>query len=359
MALFFLMVGLDVRRELALGELRTKERALLPVVAAIGGLAVPALLFLLITRGEEYANAWGSVISTDTAFALGMLALIGPRNAPRLKVFLLALAVVDDIGALSVIAIFYTEDFALVPLLMGAAGLAGVWLLQKVHVWRVFPYAVLGIYTWACFYSSGVHATLAGVLIALLMPVYPPRRSDVSLASQAFKLFRQAPQPDLARSVRSVISYSVPLNQRLSAILPPYVNYIVVPLFALGNAGIVFTAESVESSLSSKLTWGVILGLVVGKAVGITLASACVLKLVPSARLPGLDIPRIAGVGVLSGMGFTISLLVVGLAVDDPELADEARVGVLLASVVALACESILAGICGWWYVTTQLTNRL
>lgn len=118
-------------------------------------------------------------------------------------------------------------------------------------------------------------------------------------------------------------------------------------MFALGNAGIVFTAESVESSLSSKLTWGVILGLVVGKAVGITLASACVLKLVPSARLPGLDIPRIAGVGVLSGMGFTISLLVVGLAVDDPELADEARVGVLLASVVALACESILAGICG------------
>ncbi|KAA9393508.1 Na+/H+ antiporter NhaA [Kocuria coralli] len=342
MALFFFMVGLDVRRELTLGELRTKERAILPVVAALGGLAAPALIFLLVTWGEGYSTAWGSVISTDTAFALGMLALIGPRNAPRLKVFLLALAVVDDIGALSVIAVFYTDDLNIWALALGILGLAGVWALQKLNVWRVMPYAVLGIYTWACFYASGVHATLAGVLIALIMPVYPPRRRDVVLASRMFQLFRQAPQPDMARSVRAVVSYSVPLNQRLSAVLPPYVNYIVVPLFALANAGVALTPDALGSAFTSKLTWGVVLGLVVGKAVGITAAAACVLKLVPSSRLPGLDLPRIAGAAALSGMGFTISLLVVGLAIDDGAVADQARVGVLLASVVALLCAWVV-----------------
>lgn len=336
MALFFLMVGLDVRRELTLGELRTKERAVLPVVAALGGLAAPALVFLAVTWGEDFASAWGSVISTDTAFALGMLALIGPRNAPRLRIFVLALAVVDDIGALSVIAVFYTDELDVLALVLGAVGLLAVWALQRMHVWRVFPYAVLGVYTWACFYASGVHATLAGVLIALLMPVYPPRRSDVAIASRVFQLFRQAPQPDMARNVRAMVSYSVPLNQRLSAVLPPYVNYLIVPLFALANAGVQLSGEALGSALTSNLTWGVVLGLVVGKAVGITTAAACVLRFIPSARLPGLDLPRIAGAAALSGMGFTISLLVVGLAIDDGATADQARVGVLLASLVAL-----------------------
>lgn len=336
MALFFLMVGLDVRRDLTLGELRTKERAILPVAAALGGLIAPALIFLMITSGEDYASAWGAVISTDTAFALGMLALIGPRNAPRLRVFILALAVVDDIGALSVIAIFYTDSLNIAALMLAGAGLLGVWVLQRRNVWRVAPYAVLGIYTWACLLASGVHATLAGVLIALLMPVYPPRRSDMALATRLFKLFRQAPQPDIARNVRAVVSYTVPLNQRLSSVLPPYVNYLVVPLFALANAGVVLSADALGAAFSSTLTWGVIVGLVIGKALGVTLASACVLKLVPSARLPGLDLPRIAGAAVLSGMGFTISLLVVGLAIQDPATADQARVGVLLASAIAL-----------------------
>lgn len=342
MAFFFLMVGLDVRRELTLGELRTKERAILPVVAAVGGLIVPALIFLAITHGEDYSSAWGSVISTDTAFALGMLALIGPRNAPRLRIFLLALAVVDDIGALSVIAIFYSDDLNVGALALGAVGLLAIWGLQRAHVWRVFPYLVVGVYTWACFYVGGVHATLAGVLIALLMPVYPPRRSDIALASRTFRLFRQAPQPDMARSVRSVVTYSVPLNQRLSDVLPPYVNFLVVPLFALANAGVALSPSALGEAFTSTLTWGVIIALVVGKAVGITVASAFVLKFVPSSRLPGLDLPRIAGAGVLSGMGFTISLLVVGLAIDDTATADQARVGVLLASVIALIAASVV-----------------
>lgn len=342
MAMFFFMVGLDVRRELTIGELREKERALLPVAAAVGGLLVPALIFVLLTRGQDYTHAWVSVISTDTAFAVGMLALVGPRNAPRLRVFLLALAVVDDIGALSVIAVFYTEDLNLAALGVAALGLLVVWLLQRLHVWRVTPYAIVAVATWAAVYASGVHATLTGVLIALLMPVYPPRRRDMTFASAVFHLFRQAPRPELAQGVRNAIAYAVPLNQRLSSLLPPYVNYLVVPLFALTNAGVALSGSALAAAFSSPLLWAVVAGLVLGKLIGITGAAALVLRLVPGARLPGLDLPRLAGAGALSGMGFTISLLVVGLALEGQATADQARVGVLLASLLALLLAALV-----------------
>ncbi|AXE37720.1 Na+/H+ antiporter NhaA [Acidipropionibacterium virtanenii] len=335
MSVFFFMVGLDVRRELTVGELRSGRRAVLPVVAALGGLVLPALVFLAVAGGE-YGDAWGTVISTDTAFAVGMLAVVAPRNAPRLRVFLLALAVVDDIAALAVIAFVYTDQLSPVALGLAALGLLGVWGLERLHVWRPLPYAVLGIYTWACFQASGVHATLAGVLIALLMPVYPLRGRDLRPAERVFNLFHQAPRPDMARRVHDAVSYSVPLNQRLSSALTPYVNYLVVPAFAVSNAGVLLTGETLGAAAGSRLTWGIVCGLVAGKAVGITLAATLVIKLMPSSRLPGLDMPRIAGAGALSGMGFTISLLVTGLAVDDPESADEARVGVLAASLLAL-----------------------
>lgn len=340
MAFFFFAVGLDVRRELTLGELQRLSRAVLPIAAAIGGLIVPAAIFLLLSHEQHYASAWGSVISTDTAFAIGVLALIGPRNAPRLRVFLLTLAVVDDIGALGVIALFYTEDLDLVWLGLTGLGLLGVWLLQRLEdwrvSWRVAPYAILGVYTWAAMYQSGVHPTLAGVLIALLMPIYPPRRRDVEYASVFFRLFRQAPAPDTARTARDAVDYAVPLNQRLSGVLPPYVNYLVVPLFALANAGVALSGEALSTAFGSGLTWSVIAGLVVGKLVGITLAAAIVLRLLPAARLPGLDLPRIAGIAALSGMGFTISLLVVGIAIDGESAQDQARIGVLAASLIAL-----------------------
>jgi len=342
MTFFFFTVGLDVRRELALGELRHPGRALLPVAAAAGGLILPAVIFLVLSSGEDYASAWGSVISTDTAFAIGMLALIGPRNAPRLRVFLLTLAVVDDIGALSVIAIFYTRGLDLLALALAALGLVGVWLLQRLGVWRVAPYGILGVLTWLALFQSGVHATLAGVLIALLMPVYPPRRQDVESASVFFRLFHQAPAPETARTVRNALVHAMPLNQRLSARLRPFVNYIVVPLFALANAGVALSGESLGSVFGSPLVWSVVAGLVIGKFVGIGVAAALVLRLVPSSRLPGLDMPRVAGAAALSGMGFTISLLVVGIAIDDPDAQDQARIGVLAASALALVVAWIV-----------------
>lgn len=336
MTLFFFMVGLDVRRDITLGELRNPRQALLPIAAALGGLIVPILLYIALTSGSGYESAWGTVISTDTAFALGMLALIGPKNAPRLRTFLLAFAVIDDIGALSVIALFYTDDLKVEGLLVAGIGLILIWLLARRGAWQSFPYIIIGIITWAAMYYSGVHATLAGVLIALLMPVYAPRREDTNTTSKLFDLYRQAPVPGSAQAVRLSLTHAVPLNQRLSDFLPGYVNFLVVPLFALANAGIAITSDSISAAMSSAVTWGVVLGLVGGKFLGVVLGAWLVFRFVPSSRLHGLDMPRMAGIGALSGLGFTISLLVAGMAISDPEVQDQGRIGVLLASALAL-----------------------
>ena len=342
MAAFFFMVGLDVRRDLTLGELRLPGRALLPVAAAVGGLVVPALVHLGIAHGTDGAGAWGAVISTDTAFALGMLALIGPKRAPRLRAFLLAFAVIDDIGALAVIAVFYSGSLNLVALGCAALGLAGIWVLARRGVWRTPPYVLLAVVIWYALYRSGVHATLAGVLIALLMPVYPVRTADVDGVDEVARLYRQSPHPATAVVLHEVLTYSMPMNQRLSWVLPPYVNYVVVPLFALANAGVALNGRTIATALSSRLMWAVIAGLVIGKFVGVALGAGLVLRLVPGSRLPGLDMPRILGLAALSGMGFTISLLVANLALDDETLRDQARLGVLLASLGALLLAAVI-----------------
>ncbi|MBW3069165.1 Na+/H+ antiporter NhaA [Actinomyces sp. 432] len=342
MAVFFFMVGLDVRRELTLGELRLPGRALLPTAAAVGGLVVPALIYLAVMGGSEGAHAWGSVISTDTAFALGMLALIGPRRAPRLRLFLLAFAVIDDIGALAVIAIFYSESLNYVALAAAVAGLLGVWLMARRGVWHVPPYLALAVVIWYAVYCSGVHATLAGVLIGLLMPVYNVRSEDVDAAGEFAALYRQAPAPGSARMLREALNYSMPLNQRVAFVLPPYVNYLVVPLFALANAGVELSAGTIGAAVSSRILWAVVGGLVVGKLLGVVIGAGLVAWLVPASRMPGLDLPRITGLGALSGMGFTISLLVANIALEDEVLRDQARLGVLLASLLALVLATLV-----------------
>ena len=342
MTAFFFMVGLDVRRDLTLGELRLPGRALLPVASAVGGLVVPALVYLGITHGTDGAHAWGSVISTDTAFALGMLALIGPKRAPRLRAFLLAFAVIDDIGALMVIAVFYSGSLNLVALGCAVLGLLGIMLLARRGAWRMPLYVLLAVVTWYALYRSGVHATLAGVLIALLMPVYPVRTADVDGVDEVARLYRQSPHPGTAVMLHEVLTYSMPMNQRLSWVLPPYVNYVVVPLFALANAGVALSGQTIATALSSRIMWAVIAGLIIGKFVGVAVGAGLVLRLVPASRLPGLDMPRILGLAALSGMGFTISLLVANLALDDETLRDQARLGVLLASLGALLLAAVI-----------------
>jgi Na+/H+ antiporter NhaA len=335
MALFFFVVGLEVKREFAMGELTDRSRAAIPIVAAVAGLAAPALLFLAFNPSGPAAQAWGVVISTDTAFLLGALAVLGPKKAARLRIFLLTLAVADDVGALAIIAFFYTDNLDVVPLVLAFVGLALIFLLRRLEVWRGVGYFVVALFTWVAMYESGVHPTLAGVMIALILPVYPPRRTEVERAADLTRAFRQSPNPEYARAARLGLDRAVSVNERLMRLYQPYTAFIIVPIFALANAGVVLSSDTLKAASTSTLTWGIIAGLVLGKLVGITAASAVFAKLRPSSLAPGLTLSHIAGGAAMSGIGFTISLFIIDLALDDPLLADEARVGVLVASVIA------------------------
>jgi Na+/H+ antiporter NhaA len=342
MALFFFTVGLEVRREFAIGELTSWSRAVVPVLAAVAGLVVPALLYVLIAQGTGWEGAWGIVISTDTAFVVGALALIGPRAPGRLRVFLLALAVVDDIGALSIIALVYTENFDPLPLLVAAVGLVGVYLTRYVPSGRGPIYATLSIIVWLAFLASGVHPTLAGVAIALLVPVYRPSRRDVEHALTLARTFRQSPNSDYARAAANSLRESISINERLQSAYAPYVAYVILPLFALANAGVQINREILAAAAGSAVTWGIVVGLVVGKFVGV-LGSGAVMKALRIGDLgPGLTLDRLAGGGALCGIGFTIALFIVDLAVEDPAVQNEARVGVLSASLVAFLLAAVI-----------------
>ncbi|MCK6081216.1 Na+/H+ antiporter NhaA [Microbacterium sp. EYE_5] len=342
MAIFFFTVGLEVRREFAIGELTSWSRAVVPVVAAVAGLALPALLFVLIAGPSGNADAWGVVISTDTAFLVGALALIGPRGSGRLRVFLLALAVVDDIGALSIIALVYTDTFTPMPLLVAAAGLVGIYLVRYLRGGRGPIYATLAIIVWLAFLASGVHPTLAGVAIALLVPVYRPDRRDVEHALELARTFRQSPSTEYARAAANSLRESISINERLQTAYAPYVAYVILPLFALANAGVTLSPEILAAAAMSPLTWGIVVGLVAGKLIGIWGSTAILKALRIGDFGPGLSLDRIGGGAALAGIGFTISLFIIDLAIDDPDAQNEARVGVLAASVIALALGALL-----------------
>ncbi|SEC50073.1 Na+/H+ antiporter NhaA [Paramicrobacterium humi] len=342
MAIFFFTVGLEVRREFAIGELTRWSRALVPVIAAIAGLAVPAALYVLITSGTGSEGAWGVVISTDTAFLVGALALIGPRAPGRLRVFLLALAVVDDIGALCIIALVYTQNLAALPLVLAGAGLCGIFFVRYLRSGRGPAYAVLAILVWLCFLASGVHPTLAGVAIALLVPVYRPNRRDVEHALDLARTFRQSPNSEYARAAANSLRESISINERLQTAYAPLVAYIVLPLFALANAGVRLDASVVADAWHSPVLWGIVVGLVVGKFLGVFGASWLTGVFRIGTLGPGLGLDRVAGGGVLCGIGFTISLFLVDLAIPDAETQNIARVGVLAASVIAFAIATVV-----------------
>jgi Na+/H+ antiporter NhaA len=335
MTLFFFVVGLEVKREFALGELSDWSRAVVPVSAAIAGLAVPALIFVAFNHTGETTHAWGVVISSDTAFLLGALAIVGPRLPGHLRIFLLALAVVDDVGALAVIAIFYTDQLHFLPLVIAVLGLAVIWMLRYLRLGQGPAYLVFSLVVWGALYASGVQPTLAGVAIALLIPVYSPRRMDVERAAELSRAFRQSPNPAYAQAaVRGLLS-SVSVNDRLHTLYSPYTSFLILPIFALANAGVHLTGPTLVAAFSSPLTWGIIVGLVVGKFVGITGMTVLVKSLKIGVLAPGLTFGRVAGGAALSGIGFTISLFIIDLAIPDPVLQDEARVGVLAATVIA------------------------
>ncbi|MBP9502930.1 MAG: Na+/H+ antiporter NhaA [Candidatus Promineofilum sp.] len=344
MVLFFFIVGLEVKRELVLGELADRRRAMVPIAAAVMGLIVPALIYILINRGGEAAPAWGMVISTDTAFLLGVIALLGRACPLHLRVFLLALAVVDDIGALGVIAIFYTDDLQFGFLALAILGVALMYGLRWLKGWQGPAYLVLAVASWVMLYMSGVHATLLGVVIALITPAYLVRRADVAEAARRTRAYLQNPQPASANVARLSIERSVPVGERLQQMWRPWTYYVIVPLFALANAGVVLSATSLAAAATSPVTHGAIAGLVIGKPLGILLGCALAVGLKLGDLPPGLTKSHIVGGAVLTGIGFTISMLIVDLSVSDQELANQARVGILAASLLAA-----LAGFAVLW----------
>lgn len=343
MAFFFFIVGLEVKRELVIGELADRRRAMVPILAAIMGLIVPAVLYAWINRGGEAAGAWGMVISTDTAFLLGVVALLGRACPSPLRIFLLALAVVDDIGALAVIAIFYTDNLHFGFLALAASGLGLMFALRWLKFWRGPAYLVLAVASWVMLYMSGVHATLLGVVIALMTPAYRVRRSEVAEVSRLTRAYLQHPHPTKAIAARLSIERSVPVGERLQALWRPWTDYVFVPLFALANAGVVLSAESLQAAAASSVTLGAIAGLVLGKPLGILLGCALAVGLKLGDLPRGVTRLQLVGGAALTGIGFTISLLIVDLSVPDPALADQARVGILAASLLtALAGFALL-----------------
>jgi len=335
MTFFFFIVGLEVTSEFAIGELTDRARAAVPVVAAIAGLTIPAVIFLLFNASGENARAWGVVISTDTAFLIGALAIIKPKYPARLRIFLLTLAVVDDIGALCVIALFYSDRIDVVALVIAVVLIIAIALVRFLLAARGPAYALLGFALWVALSMAGIHPTLAGVVVALLIPVFTPDRRQVEETVAVIRAFRQSPNSQYARAATRGLRESISINERLQTDVGPYVSFLVLPLFALANAGVRLDADSVTAALRSTLTWGIVTGLVIGKFIGITGATWFMQRTGLGLLAPGLTLRRVAGGAALSGIGFTISLFIVDIAIAEPTRQDQARVGVLMASVIA------------------------
>jgi NhaA family Na+:H+ antiporter len=335
MALFFLLVGLEIARELSVGEYRDRRAVAAPALAALGGLVLPALLFLAVVPGGEAARGWGIAISTDTAFALGVLALVGPRCPNRLRVFLLALAIVDDVAAIGVIAFFYTDEFAAGPFVLAVALLVAVAALRRADVRNPAPYVVLGTVLWLSTYASGVHPTVAGVALGLLFAAYPPREEALEQTQALGREFLTAPSAERARVVIRTLSASLSANERLTLRLHPVVSFWVVPLFALANAGVRLDAQALHEAATGRLAWAIVVGLVAGKLLGVVGGTWLALRLPAATFVGGVRWGQLSGVGAVAGIGFTIALFVTELAFDDPALQQQAKIGILAGSALA------------------------
>jgi Na+/H+ antiporter NhaA len=334
MTFFFLVVGLEAKRELDVGELRQRRRIAIPVMAALGGMIVPVCLFLAINAGGPGSKGWGAAMSTDTAFALGALALVTPRVATRLRVFLLTAAVFDDLGALIVIVVAYTSRVSLVALAV-AAGLCGVlFALRWAPVGRHLLSIVVGVGVWVAMFESGIDPVIVGLAVGLVTSAYPPGRQDLERVTELTRSFREQPTPELARSAQLGVLSAISPNERLQYTLHPWTSYVVVPLFALANAGIHISGGLLGHAIGSPITLGIVIGYVVGKPVGIVGASWIASRPALHGPRPPVSWPILAGGGAIAGVGFTVSLLISNLAFAGRAL-DEAKLGVLTSVVLA------------------------
>ncbi len=335
MALFFFVVGLEARREFDLGELRERRRIALPVLAALGGMAVPVAIYLAFNAGHPSVDGWGAAMSTDTAFALGVLALVAPPQVQRLRVFLLSIVVVDDLVALLVIATVYTNHVRVIALAAAIGIFAAVIAIRAAGVRRGFVYVVVGVALWVAVLKSGIDPIIVGLAIGLLAYAYPAARIDLDRATQLFRAFREQPTPELARSARLGVDFAISPNERLQRLLHPWTSYAIVPLFALANIGVEIRGGLLEDALTSPVTLGIFFGYVVGKPVGVATASWLATR--KGLRLP-VTWPGLGAAGVVAGIGFTVTLLIATLAFHGREL-EEAKLGVLAAAL----CAALLA----------------
>ena len=348
MAFFFFIVGLEVTSEFTIGELTDRARAAVPVVAAIAGLILPAIIFVLFNQSGENAHAWGVVISTDTAFLIGALAVVRPKYPARLRTFLLTLAVVDDVGALAVIALFYSERIRIVPLAVAVLLIVAIALVRFLPAFRGPAYAVLGFALWVALFMAGIHPTLAGVAVALLIPVFTPERRQVEQTVEMVRAFRQSPNSQYARAITRGLRESISINERLQTQVGPFVSFVVLPLFALANAGVRLDHETLSAAAKVAADLGHRRG-PRGRQADRHYGATAIMTATGKGQLaPGLTLRRIAGGAALSGIGFTIALFIVDLAIDDPLRQDEARVGVLVASVVAFVLGWAIFRITDW-----------
>ncbi len=335
MAIFFFVLGLEIKQELTTGQLASPRNAAVPAAGALGGMLLPALLFLAFNLSGAGADGWGIPMATDVAFALGVLALLGSRVPSELKVLLLALAIVDDVGAIVVIAAFYSDGLQWRWFVVAVGGLALVAILNRGKVRYLPIYVALGAGVWVAMFESGVHATIAGVALGLLAPARP-FLAEVDADRIAGEL--SADQEVTAADVRDIsfrLRESIPVTEHLENLLHPWTSYLIVPLFALANAGVEVSAESLRDAASAPVTVGVVVGLVVGKLIGVAGAIALVVRF-GGGRLPeGITARHILGMAGIAGIGFTVSLFIAGLAFERPGLTDQAKIGVLVASVLA------------------------
>jgi Na+/H+ antiporter NhaA len=352
MTFFFLVIGLEARRELDLGELRDRRRLAFPALAALGGMAVPVAIYLAVNASRPSARGWGTAMSTDTAFALGMLALVGRRFPASLRTFILTVAVADDLASFAVIATAYTSGLKPLPLLIGVGVLGLVLAARARRVRNGIVYFTLGAVAWVAFLRSGVDPVVVGVAIGLLSIAYPAVRADLERVSDLFRLFREQPVPEHARTVREGVRTVLSPNERLQQLYHPFSSYLIVPLFALANAGVTISGPFLARAYASPVTLGILIGYLAGKPAGVAGGTWLVARLARGRVKPPVGWAAVAGGGAAAGIGFTVALLIATLAFTGTAL-EQAKLGVLSA----VLCASVLTWIV--LRVTTLLPRRL
>jgi Na+/H+ antiporter NhaA len=341
MTFFFFVVGLEARREFDLGELRERRRFVLPLLAALAGIAVPITIYVLLNAGSTSVHGWGIAMSTDTAFALGALALVGPRFPDRLRAFMLTMSVVDDLVALAVIATVYSEEMHAQWLLGGVAVFALILVLARLGVRRGLVYFVLGTACWVAVLESGVEPIVVGLAMGLLTYASPAARSDLERATELFRRFREQPTPELALEAQEGLRSTISPNERLQRLYHPWTSFAIVPLFALANAGVAVDPGTLRDAFTSPITLGILFGYVAGKPLGILGCTYVVTRLTGGRLRPPVGWAAVAGGGAVAGIGFTVALLVASLAFDGTDL-EQAKIGILAAALAATALTWLL-----------------